>query len=155
MATPTSEDRQMQDGTPYKWSNYVHKVSSIILACHGDADCIIRVNYPYNAAYSTKDNGRDLRVQGTAHVPNTFLKLADTFPCATAFKMLLCNVSNKGRLQKLICSFLTDLAQSVDAEIIYSVGSHCINVSTQQPMQNYSFDQSEADTVRLQWPCCH
>ena len=64
MATPTAEDRQTQDGTPYKWSDY-----------------------------------------------------------------------------------LTDLAQSVDADIIYSVGSNCTNLSTQQPMQKYRFDQSEVDTV--------
>ena len=37
--------------------------------------------------------------------------------------------------------------QSVDAETIYSVGPHSTNESTQQPMQNRSFDQSHADTV--------
>lgn len=66
MATSSAEDRQMQDGTPYKWSDYVHKVSSIILARHGDADHIICVNDPYDAAYSTKDDEQDLRVQGKA-----------------------------------------------------------------------------------------
>ena len=50
-------------------------------------------------------------------------------------------------MQKLICSYLANLAQSVDAENIYSVGSHCTNLSTQQPMQYYSFDLSEADSV--------
>lgn len=34
MATPSAEDRQTQDGTPYKWSDYAHEVSSIILARH-------------------------------------------------------------------------------------------------------------------------
>ena len=47
----------------------------------------------------------------------------------------------------MICNYLTYLAESVDAEIVYSVGSHCTNLSTQQPMENYHFDQSEADTV--------
>ena len=74
MATPTAEDRQTQDGHPYKWSDYVHKVSSIILARHGDADRVICVNDPYDAAYSTKDDERDLRVQGKTHVPNTYMK---------------------------------------------------------------------------------
>ena len=32
MATPSAEDRQTQDGTPYKWSDYVHKLASIILS---------------------------------------------------------------------------------------------------------------------------
>ena len=58
-----------------------------------------------------------------------------------------CRVSNKGQLQTLICNYLTDLAQSVDPETIYSVGPHSNNVSIQQPMQNRSFDQSHADTV--------
>ncbi|KAK7068464.1 hypothetical protein SK128_003533 [Halocaridina rubra] len=61
-AIPSTEDRQMQDGTPYKWLDYVHKLSSIILARHGNAERIICVNDPYDAAYSTKDDERDLRV---------------------------------------------------------------------------------------------
>ena len=82
IATPSAEDRQMQYGTPYKWSDYVHKVSSIILACHGDAERIICVNDLYDAPYSTKDNERDLRVQGKAHIPNAYMKLSDLFPSA-------------------------------------------------------------------------
>jgi len=46
------------------------------------------------------------------------MKLAEHFPCASAFKTLLCSVSNNGRLQKLIFSYLIDLAQSVDADIV-------------------------------------
>ena len=73
------------------------------------------------------------------------MKLSDAFPSAQAFKTLLS--SNKRRLQKLICDYLTYLAQRVDAYIIYSVGTHCTNLSTQQPMEKYRFDQSEADAV--------
>ena len=105
------------------------------------------VNDPYDAANSTKDDERDLRAQGKAHIPNTYMKLDDPFPSARALTTLLCSVSNKGRLHKLICSYRTDIAQTVDAEIVYSVGSHCTNLSTQQPMQNYCFYQSEADTI--------
>ena len=96
----------------------MHKVSPIILARHGDAYHIICVNNPYDAAYSTKDGERILREQGKAHVPNTYMKLADHFPCASAFKTLLCSVSNNGRLQKCIFSYLIDLTQSVDADIV-------------------------------------
>ena len=145
MAAPTAEDRQMEDGTPYNWSDYVQKVSSVIIARHGDTDRIICVNDPYDAAYSTKDDERDLRVQGNAHVPNTYMNLADPSPVPERSKR--CRVSNKGQLQKLICNYLTDLAQSVDAETIYSVGPHSTSVSIQQPMQNGNFDQSQADTV--------
>ncbi|KAK7085391.1 hypothetical protein SK128_008759, partial [Halocaridina rubra] len=147
MAIPSAEDRQMQDGTPYKWVDYVHKLTSIILARHGNDERIICLIDPYDAAYSTKNDERDQRVQGNTHVPNIYMKLGDTFSSARAFSMLLCSISNKRRLQNLISRYLTDLAPSVDAEIIYSVGLNCTNLSTQQSMQNYSFDQSEADTV--------
>ena len=59
MATLTAEDRQTQDGTTYKWSDYAQKVSSIIFARHNDATRIICVN-DYDTAYSTKDDERDL-----------------------------------------------------------------------------------------------
>ena len=97
------------------------------------------VNDPYDAANSTKDDERDLRAQGKAHIPNTYMKLDDPFPSARALTTLLCSVSNKGRLQKLICSYLNDIAQTVDAEIVYSVGSHCTNLSTQQPNRTTAF----------------
>ena len=84
-------------------------------------------------------------MQGKAHVPNTYMNLADPSPVPERSKR--CRVSNKGQLQKLICNYLTDLAQSVDSETIYSVGPHSTNVSTQQTMQNRRFDQSHAYTV--------
>jgi len=52
MTIPPAEYQQTQDGTPYKWSDYVHNVSSIILTRRGDAD--VCVNDSYDAAYSTK-----------------------------------------------------------------------------------------------------
>ena len=57
---------------PYKWSDYVQKVSSIIFR-HNNATHIICVNDPYDTAYSTKDNKQDLRVQGRAHFPNIYM----------------------------------------------------------------------------------
>ncbi len=147
MATPSAEDRQKQDGTAYKWSDYACKVSSIMLARHESAQSIICVNDPYDATHSTKDDERDLRIQGNKHVPNIYIKLDDQFPSAREFKTFLCSTSNKTRLQKLLCSHLTELAQRSNTEIVYSVGSKCMNLSTQQPMENYCFNQSEADTI--------
>jgi len=54
------------------------------------------LTHPYDTPYSTKDDERDLRVQGTAHVPNTYMKLSDTFPSAQTFKTLLCNKATRG-----------------------------------------------------------
>ena len=76
----SAEDRQTQDGVPYKWSDYVHKLASIILSRHGEAKRIICLNDPYDTAYSTKDDERDLRVQSKALVPNTYMKLATPSP---------------------------------------------------------------------------
>ena len=75
------------------------------------------------------------------------MKPSDPFPSATAFKTLLCSSSNKRRLQKLIGSYLTDFARNMNVDVIYSIGSHCTNLSSQQNMDQYSFDQSEADTI--------
>jgi len=147
MATPSSEDRQTQYGSPNKWSYYVHKVSSIILARHSLPERIICVNDPYNVQHSTKYNERDLKVHGKIHVPNTYMKLRDPLPSAQELKTLLCSDSNKGRLQKLLCDYLTNVAESVNVDIAYSVGSHCTNLSTRGPMEMYNFDQSETDTI--------
>jgi len=102
------------------------------------------VNDLYDTAYSTKD---ELQVQGMAHVPNVYMKFNNPLPSARTFKTLLCSTNNKRRLQKLICKQLTELAQTVHAEIVYSVGSSCTNLSTLESMPDYSFSQSEADTI--------
>ena len=103
---------------PYKWSDYVQKVSSIIFR-HNNATHIICVNDPYDTAYSTKDDKQDLRVQGRAHVPNIYMTHSHLLE-------QLCGTNNKGRL---ICKHLT---QSAEAEIVYSVGSDCTNLSTRE-----------------------
>ena len=64
MATPSEEDRQTHDVTPYKWLDYMQKISSILLARHGHAECIICVNDLYDTPHTRKDDERDLRVQG-------------------------------------------------------------------------------------------
>jgi len=100
MATPSPEDCQTQDGTSYKWSDYFHKVTSIIFACHNNAQCIICVNDPCTEI-STKDDERDLRVQGKVHVPNIYIKPSDPFPSATAFKTLLCSSSSSSNKRQM------------------------------------------------------
>ena len=75
------------------------------------------------------------------------MKLEDKFPSTQGFRTLLCSNSNKKRLQKLVFCYLTDVSKSVDKEIIYSIASHYTNLSTQQSMEMFSFDQSEADTI--------
>ena len=53
----------------------------------------------------------------------------------------------QGAASKTEHSYLTDFAWSVDVKIMCSVGFHCTNLSTQQPMQSYCFNQSESDII--------
>ena len=73
------------------------------------------------------------------------MKPSYPFPSATAFKTLLCSSSNKRRMQKLIGSYLADFARNTNVDVINLL--YCINLSIQQSMDQYSFDQSEADTI--------
>ena len=75
------------------------------------------------------------------------MKPSDPFPSATAFKTLFCSSNNKGQIQKLICSYLADFARNMNVDVIYSIGSHRANLSSQQNMNQYSFNQLEADTI--------
>jgi len=50
-------------------------------------------------------------------------------------------------MQKFIGSYLPDFARNTNIDVIYSIGSHCTNFSSQQNMDQYSFGQSEVDTI--------
>ena len=107
------------------WSDYFHKVKSIIFARHDNAHRIICVNDPYKEI-SIKDDECDLRMQGKAHIPNIYMKPNDPFPSATKFKLLLCSSSSsssKRRLQKLIGSYLADLARNTN--VLRVLFRHC------------------------------
>ena len=46
LATPTPEDREArkQDGSEYRWSDYLHKICAIIFYRHANACLIILIN---------------------------------------------------------------------------------------------------------------
>ena len=69
---------------PYKWRDYADKVVSMVLSPHASEKCVICVNDPYDAGFSTKDDERDMQAQGMIHEPNVYMKLEDPFPSATA-----------------------------------------------------------------------
>ena len=74
-----SNDCQTEDGTQYRWSDYISKLSAIILSPHRD-ECIVCVNDLYDEAFSTKDDELTRRWQGREHIPNMYMKLQS---CAT------------------------------------------------------------------------
>ena len=126
LASPTAEDREKGDGSPYTWGNYTNKIASMILARHVDATTIICINDPYDYTESIKDDERELRIQGQNHIPNVFMKSDDQFPSAREFKTILCSAGNKKRQQNLIKAQLSEISQSINQELLYSVGEECI-----------------------------
>ena len=83
-----------------------------------------------------------MRVQGEEHVPNTYMNLADPSPVPERSKRS--RVSNKGQLQTLICKYLADLAQCVDAETITQLAP---TAPTCQYSNRCRTAASQADTV--------
>ena len=70
--------------TPYKWRDYADDVLSMVLPPHAGANCVICVNDPYDAFFSTKDDEINMQAQGMIHELNVYIKLEDPFPSATA-----------------------------------------------------------------------
>ena len=149
LATPTVKDRDKGDGSPYTWGDYANKMASMILARHKDANSIVCVNDPYGQTESIKDDERELRIQGHGHIPNVFMKAGDAFPSAREFKTIMCSSGNKKRLQSMIKAQLTDIAQSIKQEVLYSVGEECTSLSSGTSLNELSFSQCEADTIML------
>ncbi|XP_028404399.1 uncharacterized protein LOC114527028 [Dendronephthya gigantea] len=149
LATPTAEERDKADGSDYTWNDYANKVVNIIVTRHVASTTIICINDPYDRAESIKDDEHELRTQKQAYIPNVFIKLGDKFPSAKKFQTFLCSSGNKKRLQNLIKSYLSKVAQSLHQVFIYSVGKECTNVSSAVVLQDLSFDQCEADTIIL------
>ena len=80
---PSRSTRPHPPSAPYS-QPCLHLVSSLQTSTH----LVLRArkNLPISSesgcsVYSTKDDERDLRVQGKAQVPNTYMKLADLSPC--------------------------------------------------------------------------
>ena len=58
------------------------------------------------------------------------MKLDDPFRSDKAFKLLLSSNNSTQQLQKPMAEYLAEIVQYVEAEIIYSVGTNCANLST-------------------------
>lgn len=149
LASPIVDDQEKNDGTAYTWSDYTNKITSLILARHAAATTIICINDPYDRNESIKDDERELRMQGQDCIPNVYMKSSNKFPSPRDFKTFLCSGANKKRLQALIKSQLSNVAQSIDKVLLYSVGVECVNISSNGVEQDLTFDHCEADTIIL------
>ena len=123
---------------------------SVILAQHVSVTTIICINDPHGYAEYTRDDERELCIQGQGSIPNVYTKPADLFPMAYKFKTILCTAGNKKRLQALIKTHqLSELSKSISQELVYSVGEDCVSLSTGDTKESLGFSQDEADTIML------
>ena len=63
LATPTVENSDKGDGSPYTWGDCANMMASMILAHHKDANSIICVNDAYGQTEFIKDDEYELRIQ--------------------------------------------------------------------------------------------
>ena len=149
LATPTVEDRDTGDGSPYARGDYANMMASMLLVRHTVANSIICVNDTCGQTEPIKDDERELQIQGHGHIHNVFMKAGDAFPSAREFKAIMCSSGNKKRLQTMIKAQLTGIAQSIKQEELYSVGEECTSISSGTSLYELSFSQCEADTIML------
>ena len=74
LATPTVENSDKGDGSPYTWGDCANQMASMILAHHKDANSIICVNDAYGQTEFIKDDEYELRIQRHGHIQNVFNK---------------------------------------------------------------------------------
>eukprot|EP00794_Sanderia_malayensis_P000931 gene931-241_t len=92
LATPTTEDREKNDGTYYTWNDYADRVFSLVLSRHRNASETIFVNDPYDLEMSIKDSEHDCRAGAYSHVGgtrNVFIRMEDRLPPSKEFQNLL------------------------------------------------------------------
>ena len=92
---------------------------------------------PYNVPYFIKDDERDRRKQGNLAIPGVLPKL-NTF---------LFSDENEVRLSHLIKNELFHAASSISKELIYSCGEFVWNVSKNEEILDFKFNQFEAETI--------
>jgi len=144
IATPSLEDHQTQDGTSYKWLDYFHEVTSISFAHHNNAQCIISVNDPCTEI-STKDDEWDLRVQGKV------LHMSNETKWSISFYYCIQNTTLQQQQQETNTKVDWQLPGWFCKEykyrcyLLYWITLHWFVKPAN--MDQYSFDQSEADTI--------
>ena len=88
MGTPTSEDREKQDGTNFTWRNYTEKLFGINTKRHQNSSQIILINNPYDIDNSIKCSEHENRAAFTKFLSGTkniFIRLLEKFPSAQEF----------------------------------------------------------------------
>ena len=77
------------------------------------------------------------------------MKSGDQLPSAREFKTILFSVGNKKLLQTLIKAQLSQISQSINQKLLYSVGEECMCISSANVKHDPGFNQCEANTIML------
>eukprot|EP00794_Sanderia_malayensis_P017851 gene17851-19634_t len=154
LATPTTEDREKNDGTYYTWNDYADRVFSLVLSRHRNASEIIFVNDPYDLEMSIKDSEHDRRAGAYSHVGgtrNVFIRMEDRLPPSKEFQNFFKNPGNKIRLQQFLRRKFSSLAAlHPNINLIYSVRNKCwklLNTEENLEIKEFECHHIEADTI--------
>ena len=151
LSTPTSEDREKQDGEDFTWGDYAKKIFDLMLARHQKASKIIFVNDPYDLDVSIKDREHERRA-GLSYVGgsrNAYIKTDDVLPNSKQLNDFFKNPGSKLRLQHFLKTEFQGLSLQCISEktFIYSVREQCWDISSGEEVEEFTCQHMEADTI--------
>jgi hypothetical protein len=153
ISTPTADDREKENETPYTWRDYANKMFDLILSRHRNAKMFVLVNDYYGRdVINIKDGEHANRAQRFlgGESPNMYPMADKLFPTINQFKTFFQNNANKTRLQEFLKVEFKYRCQENGISILYTTRNRCDNLSAVLPTRqyhNYSCNHIEADTA--------
>ncbi|KAG1677198.1 Echinoderm microtubule-associated protein-like [Nymphon striatum] len=147
LATPADREKKKQDGSDYKWQDYIDKICFMVHSRHPDAEQTYAINDPYPKPneYSIKDDERDRRAASHPNAGNKFPTRDEKFPRPKEFSSFMSNSQNKVRLQNLVRQCLTNRVER--NRTIWVNKGETTNLGTGEDHPDLIFNHTEADTM--------
>ncbi|KAG1648975.1 hypothetical protein GQR58_029417 [Nymphon striatum] len=147
LATPADREKKKQDGSDYKWQDYIDKICFMVHSLHPDAEQTYAINDPYPKPneYSIKDDERDRRAASHPNAGNKFPTRDEKFPGPKEFSSFMSNSQNKVRLQNLVRQCLTNRVER--NRTIWVNKGETTNLGTGEDHPDLIFNHTEADTM--------
>ena len=150
LGTPTSEDREKQDGTVFTWRDYSKTLFDLIIRRHQNSSTIILVNDPYDLPVTIKASEHERRADGIQFAggsKNVFIKPLNKFPSSQEFKVFFQNKGNKIRLQEFLREEFRIFSSTLSIDFIYSVQKACEDLQTKESLSHFQCHHFEADSI--------
>ncbi|KAG1702407.1 Retrotransposable element SLACS protein [Nymphon striatum] len=147
LATPADREKKKQDGSDYKWQDYIDKICFMVHSRHPDAEQTYAINDPYPKPneYSINDDERDRRAASHPNAGNKFPTRDEKFPGPKEFSSFMSNSQNKVRLQNLVRQCLTNRVER--NRTIWVNKGETTNLGTGEDHPDLIFNHTEADTM--------